>query len=276
MKNFKEFLLNEYISNDIIYLKRYLSQTEEEKKQYLPEQFPWYINDFLIEKDIDIDLSSANSAFIDADGIEQPGDPYEGHELLQWLYGEHPDLYQQYADYLYNGLKYETLPELQSEYPSWVYLHEPKLLKNQWLIHFTTEAEAIAKDGFKFGVDDYEKLGLTTWLGEFDKKYGGYSFAYRVEDFVRYGYSSRGEYKYGSEAVLFRSAGIKTYHHGDGEPQVIFWGKMARDRIPIVKEYDDWIVHSSKTGHPLYKNEDLEVLVKWIIKNFNQYRKALV
>mgnify|MGYP000859000516 CR=1 FL=1 len=46
---------------------------------------------------------------------------------------------------------------------------------------------------------------------------------------------------------------IKTYHSGDGEPQVIFWGKMARDMVPIIKEYDNWIVYSSKTGKKIYQ-----------------------
>jgi len=275
MKNFKQFL-KEYISNDIIYLRNYLSQSEEEKKQYLPQQFPWYIEDFLIENEIELDLEDAHEEFMDSEGNLQKGDNLSGWDLAQWLESEHPDIYKQYADYLYDRLQYAGLPDNQAEYPSWVYFDEPKLLKNQWLIHFTDEAESIAKEGFKFGMDDYEKLGLTKWLGDFDKKYGGYNFAYTVGDFKRYGYVSNGEYHYGSQAVVFRSSGIKTFHSGDGEPQVIFWGKMARDIVPIIKEYDNWIVYSSKTGKKIYQNEDLEVVVKWIIKNFDQYRKAIL
>ena len=124
------------------------------------------------------------------------------------------------------------------------------------------------------------KLGLTTHLGDFDKKYGGYNFAYLLSDFVRYakGDYSRGSrgYKYGDEAVIFRASGIKVWHHGDQEPQVIFYGNTATNIIPITSgENAEWAIYG-KNRRVLFENDDLQRVVNWLINNFDQYRKRLV
>lgn len=129
------------------------------------------------------------------------------------------------------------------------------------------------------GVSEIEKLGLTTSLGEFDKKYGGYNFAYTLGDFKKYGrsdYTRGGGWKYGKEAVIFNASGVKLWHHGDEEPQVIFWGATAKNIIPLTRgDNMDWAVRSKVTGNILFESDELETLVRWVEAHFNQYRKHL-
>lgn len=262
-------VLKEYISRDEIYLKDYFSQTEEAKKYYLPHEYYYFFEDFLMEEGIDFEVPKEMVS--GDDGVEEM-------ELMVWLEANNKNLYNSFANYLYKKINENTLPIPDSEYPAWSYFDGgPKIIKNQWLIHFTDNANEIASKGFKYGVDDITKLGLTTHLGEFDKKYGGYNFAYTISDFPRYaksGFRNKG-YKYGNEAVLFKASGIKLWHYGDEEPQVIFYGNTATNIIPILGgEKFDWGVYA-KNGRLLYENDDLLKVVEWISKNYNQYRKSI-
>ena len=114
-------------------------------------------------------------------------------------------------------------------------------------------------------------------MGEFEKKYGGYNFAYDVERYDRYAHSNHGRgFKYGKEAVIFRASGMELWHYGDEEPQVIFYGNTAKSIIPITEgEEHQWAVKSVKTGRSLYENDDFDNVVVWVLRNFVQYRKQL-
>jgi hypothetical protein len=169
-----------------------------------------------------------------------------------------------------------------AEAPTWAHmeLSNQKLLpRNTWLIHFTNYPCDIAKQGFTIGVDQMDKLGLTTWTKNtsIDKKHGGYNFAFIADskEVVR----SIG--KYGKHAVLFQNSGIKAYHWGDEEEQTMFYGKDVdpKDIIVLINDDDNWQVRGSskKQGEfmiVLYSGE-LNQCIKWIQKNYAQYRKYL-
>lgn len=253
-------ILKEYVTNDMIYLKDYFNMSEEQKKSSLPYEYPWFVEDFIREEDIDIYI---------------PED-IESYEIAEWLEINHKEIFDQYSQYLYEKIDNHSLDVAIQEYPAWSFFDSPRLIKNQWLVHFTDDADSIASKGFTRGVSEIQKLGMTTSLGEFDKKYGGYNFAYRADNFSRYAKSRHG-YKYGKEVVLFRASGMELWHLGDGEPQVIFYGNTARDIIPITADYysGNYAVYGSN-DRPLYQNEDLEKVVYWVIRNFVQYRKELI
>jgi hypothetical protein len=273
-------LIKEYITREVVYLKDYLSMPEEKKKEYLPHEYSYLFDDFLIETDTEFEKPKETRPSNYADEPDEEVDMFEtNYELINWLEKNNKQLFDSFADYLYNRIKYNDLPIGDEEYPAWSYFSDSvQLVKKHWLIHFTDDADGIAKEGFKYGVDDMSKLGLTTRLGEFEKKYGGYNFAYTLDDFVRYGRNnnrSRG-YKYGKEAVVFKASGIKVYHYGDEEPQVIFYGNTANNIIPITSgEEADWAIYSTKNGEILFENNNLEVVVKWLVNNYNQYKKSL-
>lgn len=280
----KEYLkehkvLNEYITNDEIYLRDYLSMSKASKMEYLPYDYFYFFNDFLDETDYNFEIPKEMRPGNYLDAPEEEVDMFdENCELMTWLEQNDRRTYDAFAEYLYNKINNNTLPISDSEYPAWSYFDDnPTLVKNQWLIHFTDNADDIAKEGFKFGVDDMTKLGLTTHLGEFDKKYGGYNFAYLIHDFQRYakGNYRIGKYKYGKEAVVFNASGIKVWHYGDEEPQVIFYGNTARNIIPITNgENYDYAIYS-KNGRVLFENDDLERVVYWLNDNYVQYRKSI-
>ena len=271
--------INEYITNDEIYLRDYLSMPKSEKLAYLPHEYSYFFDDFLEETDYEFNSPKEMRPGNYVDAPDEEVDMFDSEiELITWL--EHNDMktFNAFAEYLYNKINNNTLPISDSEYPAWSYFDEnPTLVKNQWLIHFTDDADGIAREGFKYGVDDMTKLGLTTHLGDFDKKYGGYNFAYTIGEFNKYakGNYSRGKYKYGKEAVVFNASGIKVWHYGDEEPQVIFYGNTARNIIPITGgENSDYAIFR-KDGTVLFEHDDLETVVYWLINNFQQYRKAL-
>lgn len=276
-KTINESVIKEYLTHDTVALKSYFSLTDEQHKQYLPEQFSYFFKDFLIEEGIEFEMpkTTVPSDYMDEPDVEV--DQFEDdYELMNWLQRNNKELYNKFADYLFQKLKDNTLPIPEAEVPAWSYFDSPQLVKNQWLIHFTKDARSIAAEGFRYGVNEIDKLGLTTSLGEFEKKYGGYNFSYLLSDFQRYGYKGHGKYKYGDEAVIFRASGIKVWHHGDEEPQVIFYGNTATDIIPITEgENNKWAVRSSKTMKSLYEDDELQKIVDWISKNYEQYRKSL-
>lgn len=274
MKSFKQFLiesqkLDEYVSNEIIYLKKYINMSDEEKKEDLFYKFAWLFK-YFVRENVSADVIDPVELGHDMEG--------DGDEIKNKYGKTHPEVINDFKEYLWGELLKHDLPGRDEEFPSWYYFSpNPKVFPSQWLIHFTNEgAKNIAREGFRYGVDDYTQLGLTTQASEKDKEYGGYNFAYLISDFEKYGRGRSGSYVYGEEAVVFTSSGISTWHEGDGEPQVIFYGKFAQNIVPIFKERDEYVVHDSKTRRVIYKNEELPRVVDWIIQNFQQYHRKLV
>lgn len=276
-----ENVINEYVTRDTMYLKDYLSMSEEARMEYLPHEYYYFFEDFLVEMGEEFEMPKEKRPSNYQDEPEQEVDMFDNEiELMTWLETNNRELYNKFAKYLYDKIESGTLPIDESDYPAWTYFdNSPEIVKNQWLIHFTKDAQSIQSDGFKYGVDDMTKLGLTTRLGEFDKKYGGYNFAYTLSDFPRYAKSDQGwrdEYKYGDEVVVFNASGIKVWHHGDQEPQVIFYGNTAKNIIPIISgENLKWGIYS-KNGRLLFENNELTTMVDWLVKNYVQYRKQLM
>ena len=264
--------INEYVTQHEVYLRDYFNMSDDQKINSLPYDYPYFFEDFLDENGIDFKQLKHN--YIDSDGEEQEGDDYVDYEVIENILQHNHKLFRQYGEYLYNRVNDHTLPVEDAEYPAWSYFSSATLIKNQWLIHFTKDAWGIAKNGFTRGVSEIEKLGLTTHLGEFDKKYGGYNFAFRANIYNRYA-TGRFGYKYGEEMVMFIGSGMEMHHYGDEEPQVIFWGKKANNIVPITKQDGEYTVSDVKSGRTIYKNEELDNVVTWIMRNYSQYQNKL-
>ena len=252
----RESLLSEFIGQDMVSLKKYFSMTDDEKKSYLPHEYPYEFDEFIDDMDLNVPID---------------GEPYE---IIDELEQNHSDIYNQFAEWLFNKINNHSLGISDAEYPAWSFFSDPTLIKNQWLIHFTNKSNQIGKEGFKYGVNEMDKLGLTTHLDEFEKKYGGYNFAYTLTDYLKYA-KGRNTFKYGKEAVIFRASGIKLWHHADSEPQVIFYGNTATNIVPITEHYGDYYVDNNKTGKTLFTNPDFDRVVDWVINNYIQYRKKI-
>lgn len=258
-KNKNPEILREYLEREMVNLKQYFNMSEDEKKKGLPSQYYYFFEQFLEEMDIDFKIED--------DGNEM--------EIVENLPKTHPKINEMFEDWLYEKVENHDLTILDSEYPTWSFFEYYGIVKNQWLIHFTKDAWSIWKEGFKYGVDDMDKLGLTIHLSHFDKEYGGYNFAYLLSDFEKYSKNRHG-YKYGDEAVIFQASGIRLWHHGDEEPQVIFYGDTAKNIIPLTEgEQKRWAVRNVENDKPLFESEELKSIVKWIVDNYSQYKNII-
>jgi hypothetical protein len=90
-----EALIKEYLSQDMVSLKKYFSLTYKEKVNSLPNMFPNYFKDFLIEGDVDFEIPYAT---VDSDG--EGIDEYEDYELIEILERKQPEMYYKYGEYL--------------------------------------------------------------------------------------------------------------------------------------------------------------------------------
>lgn len=167
-----------------------------------------------------------------------------------------------------------------AEAPTWAHmsLNQPKLLPREtWLVHFSDNALDIAYNGFIYGVDQMDRLGLTCYLGGAEKKYGGYNFAFIADSRdAKFAATKR---KYGEHAVMFQNSGVSTYHYGDDENQVMFHGAdvVPKDIVFLKNDGGDWHVipkNRSINRDYLFKGT-FETCVEWVEKNFNQYRRAI-
>lgn len=264
MKHIKEiryFILNEFITNDLIEFKDYLEIPESKRKSLLPYEYPNLIKDFLSGKSYKVEGSTNKSK-------------------VSWLEKNNKKVYNSFAEYIYKRIVNRDMPLKGTDYPSWAFFKDPDIIRNQWLIHFTPKAKEIAENGFKLGISDLKKLGLTTRVDPTEKEKGGYNFAFLTSEFDKYHKSILP--KYGKDAVVFRASGVRVWHEGDVEHQVVFSGKEAKDIVPIYakKEMDEgveivyWEIVDKK-GRTIFRNTEMSDIIDWIKKNYNQYKKIL-
>jgi hypothetical protein len=148
------------------------------------------------------------------------------------------------------------------------------LSRETWLVHFTDDPWSVQYTGFTYGIDQMDRLGLTTWFKQEAKKYGGYNFAFEAGS--RHSINAASQHKYGKHAVLFQNSGVKVYHYGDEEDQVIFWGQDVEPSSIVILscEYDVWTVVDVRNSRNLFSGE-FQQAVNWVKKNFTQYRRSI-
>lgn len=200
---------------------------------------------------------------------------------------EEPDLFYRLPDWLKKESEEWILSWLHTHDPaeaptySHVHLRSHQLVpRGTWLVHFTDEPDQIAEQGFRIGIADINKLGLTTYFQKdaFEKKYGGYNFAFFANspdaEFAAE------KHNYGRHAVMFQNSGVDTFHLADEERQVIFNGEDVDPRQIVVLHCmsGDWQVKSRRRlrngGWTLFAG-DFEPCVQWVEHNFAQYRRYL-
>lgn len=188
-----------------------------------------------------------------------------------------------FEKYYRDTLQYEILMNNPSSASSksFFVLNQKKLLPNStWLIHFSDDAYDIAREGFKHGTAEPDRLGLTTYTKK-EAKRGGYNFAFEADNKADVNHVARKK-KYGKDAVMFQNSGVEVNHAGDEEDQVVFDGKSVNPRNVIYLERSEsssvWMVNI----HPLnkkigvvYENEDISNVIGWVKKNINQYRNII-
>ena len=207
------------------------------------------------------------------------------HDFREFIKDQHPELAEHLAfdedDYLddYSAFPPDVLTEFREDYgseyashadaPTFLTVEFVRDVKDDWLVHFTDHANAIAHQGFKYGVDDPRMLALTTHLTDNAKQRGGYNFAFEADDASHL----RQGKKYGKQFVVFKASGIMTFHYGDNQRQVIFWGADAHDIVPVIKssETGEWTLRDGD-GTVLFESGEITEAVDWVIENYEFYR----
>lgn len=249
MGKFKQFLLREALSTELGYLKKMFENSDE--------------------RSINIDRALSNPHLV----FDYLGEEWDDEkDALDIVYDMTEDEQAKFGEFVKDHQDYQSGPELN--------IHDifyyDGLIRNEWLIHFSDNAYSIWKDQeFEHGIPhaDYERLALSTHFSDSYKSEGGFNFAYLATDADRY----HSRPKYGNEAVLFRGSGVKVWHHGDDEPQVIFDGKSSNKPLIHIEEGPEkaYAINSTITGKKLVESDSISEIVEWVDANFPQYRKHL-
>jgi hypothetical protein len=218
----------------------------------------------------------------DNDWLEETG--FDNAEDLE---EESPELFYKLSNGVQQQCRQEVIQQMMhtdaSEAPSWAHmeLRNIKLLpRTTWLVHFSDNANRVQDEGFTRGIDQMDKLGLTTWFNNdgYFKKNGGYNFAFIANS--KDAYWAASERKYGKNAVLFQNSGVHAYHYADEENQIIFWGAdvAPKDIILLTQEEGTWVVNSRfplHNGSTTLFSSTFANCIKWVTKNYDQYRRWL-
>ena len=187
----------------------------------------------------------------------------------EWIEKASPEDLKEFRDFIEN-----RQPRNTADVPVYEHLAYERFVTPCWLIHFTSEAADIAENGFRFGFDSMQGLGLTTWYTDAKRKSGpGFNFAYPAESKK----ALEREDSYGSEAVIFWGGGVHGYHTGDEESQIIFWGPSIRkDMIfPLYKQGQGLWECRHPNGRVIIGGRDLKFLIPWVIANRSMLQSIL-
>lgn len=162
-----------------------------------------------------------------------------------------------------------------------------RIVKNEWLVHSYSGniGGKIMTNGFSNGLsrDELNRHSMIWASGKHEDR--GYSWAFKAEKFLNGG-GRRSDY---GNSILFQASGVEYYNPVDGNNQVMFYNKSARNKILIYEwdgeenKLDKFTNYHQKTlygvgninGKPLYVGYFGDV-VDWCITNFTQYRKYLL
>jgi hypothetical protein len=250
-----------FIRDDLIWLKNYLTMTEAQQGEELARNFVQHFIEFLNEEEQNGNLEG----IVEEGGFKAFTEGIDNHQDSEW--GKiPPDMFERFLE--------ECGPTISQDdpayAPSFLHMSFEKIVRNQWLVHKTDDPDGIAYSGFTQGIGELDHLGLTTYFTDAAKKEGGYNFAFPANNTP-----GNIDKAYGSQAVMFTASGVQVYHYGDEEHQVIFWGRDARNIVPIY--YDGiWSLPGGSSGRPLFSSEKIDDVIDWVMKNFNQYSKLLV
>lgn len=236
-----------------------------------PNQLWWYVCIWAENSDNFDAFADVIGTELAPDGI-QSRDDLEGYDP-DYFFDLPQNLQKQCEEWVYRYVRNNDPSELPTH--QYLSLSDRKLLKRTtWLVHFSDDAYYIATEGFKKGVDDIGRLGLTSYLSKNEKEYGGYNFAFIANS--KSAKFAAMTHKYGSDAVLFQNSGVQAWHFGDEEYQVMYFGPNVNPKNIIYLKNDggDWAVKSKRTDENLYVG-DYEKCVEWVIKNYDQYRRHL-
>jgi GNAT superfamily N-acetyltransferase len=243
-----------------------------------------YLYDYLKSpawEDLPFQMNYLLGRWLETQDIEFPEEAgTEDYEQIEWMRLHDKANYQAFGEWL------ETQDDEGDGQTKKYFDDNPKIVNNIWCLHFTDNADDVWREGFTFGTDDMELLGLTSFRRSVKNGKWGFAFDAANTSWRKYK-GQHGGLKYGDSAVMFKASGVKVYHYSDDEDQVIFDTRTVTDIVQLEKisypidglETSVWAVVDRK-GHPLYHTgdntiEDLDNAAMWVIKHYDQYKNAI-
>ena len=258
-----------FIRDDLVWLKHYLTMTDAQKGEELARNWT---------RDLLVFLKRTDPKLFRKLGLATPSvwkeymEDYDDKLDAATAFFQDKDMFDKVPPAIYEGFLEPQgnyiMQNDPAEAPSFLHMSYEGIVRNKWLLHYTDNPDEIVREGFTIGMGDLDRLGLTTYYTN-KAKGGGYNFAVPADQ----AHSIR-DFEFGKHAVLFRASGVMTYHWADSFNQVIFWGRDARDIIPIYHndETGRWELPSDQRGKPVFQAEDIQEVVDWAIAHFEQYR----
>lgn len=159
------------------------------------------------------------------------------------------------------------------------YIFKRLLNQNNWLIHFSSDAKSIKRNGFEIGVENINDLPLTRVYAHAQDK-AGYNFAYLVKDYVNSSvpltYLLNHNFKEtpNSGLLMFKSSGVIVDHLADENEEVIFDGASVNPKKIVLilpdqsSSYKNWIVKSQNPEIPDPFSGSILDAIKWVKNNW--------
>lgn len=171
---------------------------------------------------------------------------------------------------------YDANGGLNTSYKAYNYFIPKGIVHNAWCIHFTNmEAyESIKSRGFRIGVPDYDALAYSSQYYDKDShNKSGWNFALPIDN--KY---LGDDFGYGDCGLIIKTDGVRAYHKGDHDDEIIFKGCMVKKKIPFSYEYEchGWILNGNyyqrcELPNDVYYHEDFNCLVFKDVKSLIQF-----
>jgi len=273
MKNYSNFTYNklyEYLQQEEQWLFKYFNASDDDK--YINNA---WMNQYSIKK------------YIDTISLE---DYFTEEELEKFDFdteviedNEDEDIFYEFEDYDKNEKKKEFLIDFGEWcYNNLEYYNQPANLMFDWPVRFkkdwiiyknnTDKIKEIWKDGFENGLDEHDEL--YNWFYNDQKNdYGDIHIGRPVSS------AANLEIEKNEDVLMFKSSGVKVSDSSNNIDVVAFYGKAVNDLIWLEygysendEQYEVWFIESNKNVR-LVELDELEDLVDWVEKNYDQYRK---
>ena len=245
----KEYLEKDYNLPLYKYFKWASTASSCEKAEDLAYSCSYYINEY---------IRKIYYRYSEFENLLNDGEfDYEDESLIEMFLNmlEENNLCDHFISEMQNIVDYYELP-------LWCTMDFNRIVKNEWCIHFGSDSESIAKEGFTGGTPEIEHLAYTNARAQ--KSSAGYDFAFLIDD------RSVDYNGYGDEAVIFRTSGVEIYHYGDNQNQVVFWGPNVKSFIPIHQDNGDWVVYGQNDQVLVRCGRPSEIAL-WATENLPQY-----
>lgn len=321
--NFKGWLsLNENVKKTPLLnnLHNYLTTQQISNEKFMIEFLNWFRNNEEDFREINVDWKDAKKPYV----LDNETNPeYDAEEANDPNFVEPEFFTSEIEMYLNDTLKFnlnkdfkhvEKIKEFLYKPENYIYLREFKhyilhdyldhsnslestpahryyifkrlLNQNNWLIHFSSDAKSIKRNGFEIGVENINDLPLTRVYAHAQDK-AGYNFAYLVKDYINssapltYLLNHNFKETANSGLLMFKSSGVIVDHLADENEEVIFDGASVNPKKIVLilpdqsSSYKNWIVKSQNPEIPDPFSGSILDAINWVKNNWKNNRNVI-